>query len=135
MVWVVYQTASPSFFAASIKAASAAWAQAPARLSAAAIAQRNHAMTFLPCSAASVPIPKFASLCGIHVCELRSHLACRHEKVGEPGKRLKYFLALRSRCKAGPHCGISQCGADRCRSIPACRAQARLAHGPAHEAM
>src|SRR5262245_52660115 len=50
MIWVVYQTTSPSVLAASIKAASAAWAQESARLRIAAIVQRRYAIAFLPCS-------------------------------------------------------------------------------------
>src|SRR5262245_3233549 len=48
MIWVVYQTTSPSFLAASTKAASAACAQEPARLRTAAIVQCRYAIAFLP---------------------------------------------------------------------------------------
>src|SRR5262245_58968773 len=67
MIWVVYQTTSPSFFAASTKVASAAWAHEPARLKAAAIVQRRYAIAFLPWPAPcptlrySVPDPGFAA--------------------------------------------------------------------------
>src|SRR5262245_59195188 len=57
MIWVVYQTTSPSVLAASIKAASAAWAQEPARLRTAAIVQRRYAIAFLPWLSAC---PRFA---------------------------------------------------------------------------
>src|SRR5262245_50318003 len=56
IIWVVYQTTSPSFFAASTKAASAAWAQEPARLRTAAIVQRRYAIAFLPWPAPCPPL-------------------------------------------------------------------------------
>jgi hypothetical protein len=53
-IWVVYQTTSPSFLAASIKAASAARAETAARLTATATAehrtQHRHPMALLPLS-------------------------------------------------------------------------------------
>jgi hypothetical protein len=56
MIWVVYQTTSPSFFAASVSAASAAWAQAPVRLSAAAIIQRKHKIPEPVCARAAMSV-------------------------------------------------------------------------------
>src|SRR5262249_47518490 len=60
MIWVEYQVTSPSFFAASISAASAAWTVPPARPTAAAAtiarrSQRADTIEFLPMSAARPP--------------------------------------------------------------------------------
>src|ERR1700674_5537634 len=57
MIWVVYQVTSPSFFAASIKAASAAWAELEVRQTAkhetAVIAQQRRFIPVLPSVAAA----------------------------------------------------------------------------------
>src|SRR5262249_41080954 len=61
MIWVVYQTTSPSFGAAAIRAAAAPCAQPPARLAAQTAAagkrrpQRRRAMAFSPEPAATAP--------------------------------------------------------------------------------